>query len=39
VPEYPNNLWPYAAFAWVIASMALIRLRPKVARTPLADYS
>jgi amino acid transporter len=39
VPEYPNNLWPYAAFAWVIASVALIRLRPKVARTPLADYS
>jgi amino acid transporter len=39
VPEYPNNLWPYAAFAWVIASVGLIRLRPKVARTPLADYS
>jgi amino acid transporter len=39
VPDYPNNLWPYAAFAWVIASTALIRLRPKVARTPLADYS
>lgn len=39
VPEYPNNLWPYAAFVWVIASAALIRLRPKVARTPLADYS
>jgi amino acid transporter len=39
VPDYPNNLWPYAAFAWVVASAALIRLRPRVARTPLADYS
>ena len=28
VPEFPNNLWPYVAFVWVIASWALIRLRP-----------
>lgn len=39
VPDFPNNLWPYAAFAWVSASMALMRWRPKVARAPLPDYS
>jgi amino acid transporter len=39
VPEFPNNLWPYAAFIWVIASLALIRLRPRVATTPLPDFS
>jgi len=39
VPEFPNNLWPYVAFVWVIASIALMRLRPRVAATPLAEYS
>jgi len=39
VPEFPNNLWPYVALIWVIASLALIRLRPRVARTPLPDFS
>jgi amino acid transporter len=39
VPEFPNNLWPYAAFIWVIASLALIRLRPRVATTPLPEFS
>jgi hypothetical protein len=39
VPEFPNNLWPYFAFVWAIASFALIRLRPGVAVAPLPDYS
>jgi amino acid transporter len=39
VPEFPNNLWPYVAFAWVVASLALMRLRPRVTVTPLPDYS
>jgi amino acid transporter len=39
VPEFPNNLWPYVALAWVVASWALVKLRPAVARAPLADYS
>jgi len=39
VPEFPNNLWPYAALIWVIASLALMRLRPRVATTPLPDFS
>jgi amino acid transporter len=38
VPDYPNNLWPYAAFAWVVAAVALVRLRPVVARAPLPEY-
>jgi hypothetical protein len=39
VPEFPNSLWPYAAFVWLTASIALMRLRPRVAATPLAEYS
>jgi amino acid transporter len=39
VPEYPNNLWPYAAFAWVVASFALMRLRPAVTRAQMPEYS
>jgi amino acid transporter len=39
VPEFPNNLWPYAALAWVAASWGLMKLRPAVARAPLPDYS
>ena len=38
VPDYPNNLWPYAAFVWVSASVALMRWRPKIVRAPLPDY-
>jgi len=38
VPEFPNNLWPYVALAWVIASWALMRLRPGVTSAPLPDY-
>ena len=38
VPEFPNNLWPYAAFLWVIASVALIRLRPGVATHASARF-
>ncbi len=37
-PEYPNNLWPYVALAWVLASLGVIRLRPAVALAPLPDY-
>jgi amino acid transporter len=38
VPEYPNNLWPYATVIWVLCSWAIIKLRPGVARAPLPDY-
>ncbi len=38
VPEFPNNLWPYVAVVWVIASWALMRLRPDVASAPLPQY-
>jgi amino acid transporter len=38
VPEFPNNLWPYVAVAWVAGSWALIRLRPVVTSAPLPDY-
>ena len=37
-PEFPNNLWPYAVMAWVLAALLAIRLRPAVARAPLPDY-
>jgi len=39
VPEFPNNLWPYVALAWVAASWGLMKLRPTVAGAPLPDYS
>ena len=39
VPGYPNNLWPYVALAWVLASWVLMRWRPAVASAPLPDYS
>jgi amino acid transporter len=38
VPDFPNNLWPYVAAVWVIASWALMRLRPMVTTAPLPDY-
>jgi len=38
VPEFPNNLWPYVASVWVIASWALMRLRPGVVSAPLPNY-
>jgi hypothetical protein len=38
-PDYPNNLWPYVALAWMTGAWALIRLRPAVASAPLPDYS
>ncbi|HWS66930.1 MAG TPA: APC family permease [Steroidobacteraceae bacterium] len=28
VPDFPNNLWPYVALAWVAASWGLMKLRP-----------
>jgi amino acid transporter len=39
VPEFPNNLWPYVALAWVLVAWALTRWRPAVTRAPLADVS
>ena len=39
VPDFPNNLWPYVATAWVAGSWGLMKLRPAVARAPLRDYS
>jgi amino acid transporter len=38
VPEYPNNLWPYVALTWVLASWAIMQLRPGVKSAPLPDY-
>jgi amino acid transporter len=39
VPEFPNNLWPYVALAWVVAAWPLMRARPALAAAPLPDYS
>jgi amino acid transporter len=39
VPEFPNNLWPYVALAWVAGSWGLMILRPAVVSAPLPDYS
>jgi len=39
VPDFPNNLWPYAVLAWVVASWGLMKLRPAVTSAPLPDYS
>jgi amino acid transporter len=38
VPEFPNNLWPYVALSWVVASWAIMRLRPGVTSAPIPDY-
>jgi amino acid transporter len=38
VPDFPNNLWPYVALAWVAASWALLKMRPALATAPLPDY-
>ena len=38
VPEFPNNLWPYVAFSWVLASWAIMRFRPGVISAPIPDY-
>ncbi len=39
VPEFPNNLWPSVVFVWVIASLAVMKLRPALTSAPLADFS
>ncbi len=39
VPEYPNNLWPYVALAWVAAAFVLLKWRPALTRVPLPDFS
>jgi amino acid transporter len=38
VPDFPNNLWPYVALAWVAASWGLMKLRPALLSAPLPDY-
>src|SRR5580692_4540716 len=38
-PEFPNNIWPYFALAWMLGAWGLIRMRPAVARAALPDYS
>jgi amino acid transporter len=38
-PDYPNNLWPYVALAWMATAWVLMRFRPAVASAPLPDYS
>ena len=38
-PDFPNNLWPYVALAWMAGAWALMRARPAVASAPLPDYS
>ena len=38
VPDYPNNLWPYVALAWVAVSALLMKARPALVSAPLADY-
>jgi amino acid transporter len=38
VPEFPNNLWPYVALAWVAAAWALMKLRPALVSAPLPEY-
>jgi amino acid transporter len=35
VPEFPNNLWPYVALAWMLAAWAIMRVRPKICSAPL----
>jgi amino acid transporter len=37
VPKFPNNLWPYVVFAWVVIAWALTRIRPRVITAPVAD--
>ncbi len=37
LPDFPNNLWPYVAILWVMASWAVMKLRPAVTRAPLPD--
>jgi amino acid transporter len=39
VPDYPNNLWPYVALAWVILAWAVTRLKPAVTSAPLPDFT
>jgi amino acid transporter len=32
VPEFPNNLWPYVAVAWVLGAWPIMRMRPGISR-------
>lgn len=38
-PVFPNNLWPYLVASWAAASFGLMRWRPALARSPLAELS
>jgi amino acid transporter len=35
VPDFPNNLWPYVALAWMFAAWAILKARPKISSAPL----
>jgi hypothetical protein len=35
VPDFPNNLWPYVALAWMFAAWAILKARPKISTAPL----
>jgi amino acid transporter len=37
VPDFPNNLWPYVAAAWIIASWIVTQVKPAVTQSPLTD--
>jgi amino acid transporter len=37
IPEFPNNLWPYVAAAWVMSAWIVMKWRPAVIRAPLVD--
>lgn len=38
VPEFPSNLWPYVALAWVFAALVVMKFRPAVTNAPLPEY-
>jgi amino acid transporter len=38
VPEFPNNLWPYVALAWVVGAWAVMKVRPALGKAALPDY-
>jgi len=35
VPDYPNNVWPYVALAWMLAAWVILRVRPRIGDAPL----
>jgi amino acid transporter len=35
LPEFPNNLWPYVALAWMLAAWVILQVRPKISSASL----